>query len=310
MLLLHDGFRPTHWRSDCLFLSFRLCLHLSGLPWHWNNTPRSCDFCLLLAHKLHKVVLSLLTFYLGCVCLFLFLFLFLLPWIVPFFPPFVPSLFLYVFDFPFPLPFVSGTSTAPTSMGTGPELGANCDDDETVPEPNDVPALRFHKFFDFKYCTMNSRMALYDVRYAEFMAIWGANALGATSDKIANFKSPSKSFPYSLSYLAISPSHSSKPRCHWLSLVGNVGFERARSHAYGLCLFSGSNRACMRRHNSNPFLSGTNIAIAGISPAWHCPTKMANKLVDSCSSASVISTKSISFGTLPFSSILDNHCRP
>ena len=61
----------------------------------------------------------------------------------------------------------------------------------------------------------NSRKVLYEVRCAECMAICVAGALGAISDKIANLRSSSKCSCIH-SYLAISLSHSSSPRCHWL----------------------------------------------------------------------------------------------
>ncbi|CAE7256133.1 unnamed protein product [Symbiodinium natans] len=66
-------------------------------------------------------------------------------------------------------------------MGAGPEYGA----DDAEADPNVVPALRRHRFLDFKYWTMNSRRVLYVDKLAEFMAICGASALGATS--IHNF---------------------------------------------------------------------------------------------------------------------------
>ena len=58
-------------------------------------------------------------------------------------------------------------------MGTGPELSPDVDDDVGA-DPKDVPALRFHRFLDLRYCTTNSLISLYVVRLAEFIAIWGA----------------------------------------------------------------------------------------------------------------------------------------
>ena len=98
-------------------------------------------------------------------------------------------------------------------MGTGPELSPDVDD-EVGADPKDVPALRFHRFLDLRYCTTNSLISLYVVRLAEFIAIWGAKALGATSGRIASLRSWSNCFEYSRSYFAISPSHSSRPHCH------------------------------------------------------------------------------------------------
>ena len=50
----------------------------------------------------------------------------------------------------------------------------------------------------------------------------------------------------------------------------------------------------MRRHSSNPFLSGTSIAMAGISPDWHKPTKMANRSVHNPFAIEIISSGLIS----------------
>ena len=72
----------------------------------------------------------------------------------------------------------------------------------------------FHWFLDLRYCTTNSLISFYVARLAEFSAICGVEALGATSDRIARWRSWSNCFEYSRSYFAISPSRSSKPRCH------------------------------------------------------------------------------------------------
>ena len=92
--------------------------------------------------------------------------------------------------------------------GTGPGLCTpGAEEDAVVVEPKAVPAVRFHKLLDFKYCTTNSRMDLYVVRFAKFIAIWGAMPLGANSDKIASFKFWSNCLEKPRSYFAISPSN-------------------------------------------------------------------------------------------------------
>ena len=176
------------------------------------------------------------------------------------------------------------------------ERAHDVDDDADV-DPKDVPALRFHRFLDLRYCITNSLISLYVVRLAEFIVIWGAKTLGATSDRIACLRSWANCLEYLIFLLVV---------CNFASLFfqaslpltffrGEGRIRQGSQPGKRFALFPSSKRACMRRHNSRPFRYGTNMAIASISPAEHCPTKMANKLVDNSSSVSIISTLANSF---------------
>lgn len=131
---------------------------------------------------------------------------------------------------------------------------------------------------------MNFVINLYVSRFAEFIAILGARALGANPDENVFFLQFSyKCFVSSRSYLANSRSHSSCPLCHKLSLVGNDGFEGAFNYANGLCSFPA------RKRHAFSAITETDFS------CWTLSER--NGQVDNNSSVSVIST----IVTSPFS---------